>query len=167
MHPSIYASIHPSILSRPQKTSRLDRKFLFGMAALSGLNQKTCRTPMLTMRAQCGDRTSTRCHVAKALLRQLERMADTVLPYAKPYHQAPFWKFLYAWRCRSLSSTSSLFSGILCSSAQQHRRYICVRADAEVCWQPCILMCTNVCVSNPAGMSPSFIRRTNHYHIQS
>ena len=131
-------------LSRPPKTSRLDRKFLFGMAALSGLNQKTCRTPTLTMRAQCGDRTSTRCHVAKAFVIQLERMANTASPFSKPYGQAPFWKFLYAWRCRLLSSTSSLFSGnlfspvrrrimsiLVCqqSSASSHAHTVCCFAD--------------------------------------
>ena len=119
-------------LSRPQKTLRLDRKFWSGMAVQSGLKGKIYRTPMWTTRAQCGGRTSTRCHVAKAFVRQLERMADIASPYAKPYHQAPFWKFLSAWRCRSLSSTSSLFSGILCSSVQQHRRCVRVRIQKSV-----------------------------------
>ena len=86
------------------------------MAMRIGLNVEIYRTPMLTTRAQCGGRTSTRSHVANTFVRQLKRMAGTVLPFwPTPYHQAPFWKFLYAWRCRSLSSTSSLFSGILCS----------------------------------------------------
>ena len=89
------------------------------MVALSGLNQKICRTPMLTTRAQCGGRTSTRCHVAKMFVTQLERMADTASLFPKPCHQAPFLTFLYAWRCRSLSSTSSLISGILCSSVRR------------------------------------------------
>ena len=80
-----------------------------------GLKVKIYRTAMLTTRAQCGGRTSTRSHVAKAFVTQLERMADTASPYAKPCHQELFWKFLYVWRCRSLSSTSSLFSGISCS----------------------------------------------------
>ena len=77
---------------------------------------------MWTTRAQCGGPTSTRGHVAKAFLPQLERMADTASPFSKPCHQAPFWKYLYAWRCRSLSSTSSLFSGILCSSVRRRMR---------------------------------------------
>ena len=77
-------------LSRPQKTSRLDRKFSFRMAARSGSIVKISRASMLTTRAQCGGRTCTRCHVAKALTRQSERMADTASPYAKPHHQAPF-----------------------------------------------------------------------------
>ena len=85
----------------------------------SGLKLKIYRTPMLTTRAQCGGRTSTRSHVAKKLLRQLERMADTGTSFSNPCHQAPFWKFLYAWRCRSLLSTSSLFSGISCSPVRQ------------------------------------------------
>ena len=106
-------------LSRPQKTSRLDRKFLFGMAVRSGFNVKIYRTPLLTTRPQCGGRTSTRSHVAKALLRQLERMADTSLPLSEPYRQAPFWKLLYVWRSRSLPSTSSLISGISCSPVRR------------------------------------------------
>ena len=82
----------------------------------SGLKVKTYSTSMLTTRAQCGGRTSTRSHVlAKVLLTNLERMADTASLLPKPCHQAPFWTFLYAWRCRSLSSTSSRMSGILCS----------------------------------------------------
>ena len=95
--------------SRPQKTSRLDRNCLFDMAARSGLNAKIYRTPMSTTRVQCGTRASSRFH-AKAFV-----MADTASPYAEPHHQEPLYTFLYVWRCRSLSSTSSLFSGILCS----------------------------------------------------
>ena len=70
---------------------------------------------MLTTPAQGGGRTSSRFHVAKTLFRQLEPMVDAAMPLAKPYHQAPFWKFRYVSRCRSLLSTSSLFSGISCS----------------------------------------------------
>ena len=55
-------------LSRPQKTSRLDRKFWFGIPVRIGLKVKMYRTPMLTTRAQCGGRTSTRSHVAKTFL---------------------------------------------------------------------------------------------------
>ena len=106
--------------SRPQKTSRPDRKFFIGTAARSGLHTKTYRTPILTTRAQCGGRTSIRSHVATTLFRQSEPMADAATPFAKPYHQAPFWKFLYVLRCRSLSLTSSLSSGI--SSSPVRRR---------------------------------------------
>ena len=102
-------------LSRPQKTSRPGRNFLFGMAARSGLKVKTYRTPMLTTQAQYGGRISTRCHIATKLIRESERMADVTTPFSKPYGQAPSLKFLYAWTCRSLSSTNSLFFGILCS----------------------------------------------------
>ena len=105
--------------SRPQKTSRLDRNFFFGMAARSGLNIKMYRAPMLTTRPHSGDRTSTRSHVAKILFTQLERMADTATPLSRPYHQEPFWKFLDVSRCRSLSSTSSPFSGILSSPVRR------------------------------------------------
>ena len=137
-----------------------------GMAVRSGLKLKIYRTPMLTTRAQRGGRTSTRSHVAKEFVRQLERMADTASLFRLSYHQAPLWMCLYVWMCRSLSSTSSLFSGILFSSVQQNRRCVCVGEDAEVC-QPNILIRTNICVSNPAGMPPSVIRRTNPDHTQS
>ena len=60
-------------------------------------------------------------------------MADTASPFwPTPYHQEPFWKFLYAWRCRSLSSTSSLISGISCSRMQQHRRCARARMHASI-----------------------------------
>ena len=105
---------------RPQKTSRLDRRFLFGMAVRSGLNVKIYRTPILTTRPQCGGRASSRSHVANALLRQPERMADrSSLLWKKSYRQDLFWKFLYVCRCRSLSSTSSLISGISCSPVRR------------------------------------------------
>ena len=105
--------------SRPQKILRLDKKFLFGMAARSGLNIKMYRAPMLTTRAQGGGRTSSRFHVAETLFRQLEPMVGAAMPFAKPYHQAPFWKFRFVLRCRSLSLTSSLSSGISCSPVRQ------------------------------------------------
>jgi hypothetical protein len=44
---------------------------------------------------------------------------------------------------------------------------VCVREDAEVCWQPSILIRTHISVSNPAGVSPSVIRRANPNHPQS
>ena len=44
---------------------------------------------------------------------------------------------------------------------------VCAREDAEVCWQPSILIRTNIFVSNPAGMHPSVIRRANPDHTQS
>ena len=110
---------HTYTFSRPQKTSRPDRKFFMSMAARSGLNIKIYRTPMLTTRAQGGGRTSSRSHAAKRLFRQLEPMADAATPFSEPYHQAPFWKFRYVSRCRSLSSTSSLFSGISCSPVRR------------------------------------------------
>ena len=44
---------------------------------------------------------------------------------------------------------------------------VCAREDAEVCWQPSILIRTNICVSNPAGMRPSVIRRAHPEHTQS
>ena len=53
---------------RPQKPSRLDRKFFLIMATRIGLEAKTYRTPMSTTRAQCGGRISTRCHIAENLL---------------------------------------------------------------------------------------------------
>ena len=114
--------VHINTFSRPQKTSRLDRKFLFGMAVRSGLKAKIYRTPMLTTRAQCGGQTSKRCHVAETLTRQLKRMADTASLLSKPYRQAPFWKFLSVWRCRSLLSTSCLISGISCSPVRRRMR---------------------------------------------
>ena len=55
-------------LPRPQKTLRLDRKFWFGMAVQSGLKVKAYRTPMLTTRAQCGGRSSSRSHVAETFV---------------------------------------------------------------------------------------------------
>ena len=82
---------------------------------------------MLTTRAQCGGRTSTRCHARKVLLKKLERMADTASPLSKPCPQAPSWKFLYAWRCRSLSSTSSLISGISCSPVRRNMSILVVK----------------------------------------
>ena len=81
---------HTQYLSRPQKISRLDRKFLFVTAASSGFNVETYRTPVWTTPAQCGGRTSTRSHVAKELLRVLERTGDTAFSHAKLYHQTPF-----------------------------------------------------------------------------
>ena len=122
------------------------------MAVRSGLKVKTYSTPMLTTRAQCGGRTSTRSHVRKALLTKLERMANTASPLPKPCPQAPFWKILYAWRCRLLSSTSSLIYGILCSPvrrimsilvanrllppAHSHRLYFC-RSRRRKCRRTC------------------------------
>ena len=44
---------------------------------------------------------------------------------------------------------------------------VCAREDTEVCWQPSILVRTNICVSNPAGMRPSIIRRAHPEHTQS
>ena len=44
---------------------------------------------------------------------------------------------------------------------------VCAREDAEVCWQPSILIRTNISVSNPAGMHPSVIRRAHPDHTQS
>ena len=110
---------------RPKKTSRPDRKFFIGMAARSGSSSKIYRTPMWTTRAQGGGRTSSRFHVAKMLFRQLDPMADAGMPFAKPYHRAPFWRFRYVSRYRSLSSTSSLFSGISCLPV---RRRTCMLA---------------------------------------
>ena len=51
--------------SRPQKTSRPDRKFFIGTAARSGLHKKTYRTPILTTQAQGGGQTSSRFHAAE------------------------------------------------------------------------------------------------------
>ena len=44
---------------------------------------------------------------------------------------------------------------------------VCAREGAEVCWQPSILIRTNICVSHPAGMRPSVIRRTHPDHTES
>ena len=44
---------------------------------------------------------------------------------------------------------------------------VCAREDAEVCWQPRILIRRNIFVSNPAGMPPSVIRRANPDHTRS
>ena len=44
---------------------------------------------------------------------------------------------------------------------------VCARENAEVCWQPSILIRTNISVSNPAGMHSSVIRRANPDHTQS
>ena len=44
---------------------------------------------------------------------------------------------------------------------------VCARKSEEVCWQLCILVGTNICVSNPAGMSPSVICRANPDDNQS
>ena len=44
---------------------------------------------------------------------------------------------------------------------------VCAREDAEVCWQPSILIRRNILLSNPAGMPPSVIRRANPDHIRS
>jgi len=44
---------------------------------------------------------------------------------------------------------------------------VCAREIAEVCWQPSILIRTNICVSNPAGMCPAVIHRANPEHTQS
>ena len=43
---------------------------------------------------------------------------------------------------------------------------VCAREDAEVCWQPSILIRTHIPVPNPAGMPPSVIRRANSDHLQ-
>ena len=123
-------------IHRPQKTSQLDRKFWSAMAVQTGLKLKVFRTSMWTTRAQCGGRTSTRSHVDKGFVGQLERMAETASPlWPTPYHQAPSWTFLYAWKCRSMSSTSSLFSGILLSWVQQQRRCARDRMQTYVCNQ--------------------------------
>ena len=83
-------------LSRPQKISRLDRKFWSRMAVQTGLKVKIYRTPMLTTRAQCGGRTCNHSRVAKMLISRLDRMADTCSLFRLSYHQAPWWTFLYA-----------------------------------------------------------------------
>ena len=44
---------------------------------------------------------------------------------------------------------------------------VCARDDAEVCWQPSILIRTHVSILNPVGMSPYVIRRANPDHTQS
>ena len=80
MHAQIHIDVRTHKLLRPQKTSRLDRKFLFRMALPIGLNLKMYRTLMLTTRAQCGGRTFIHSHVAKAFVTQLERMANPFSP---------------------------------------------------------------------------------------
>ena len=123
MHNIPYNTIHILIFLRPQKTSRLDRKFSFIMATRRGLKINIYRRLMLTMRAQGGDRTSNRSHVTKAFFSKLIPMAAVAIPFSQLYNQALLWGYPYPSRCLSLSSTSSLFSGISCSPV---RRGICI-----------------------------------------
>ena len=44
---------------------------------------------------------------------------------------------------------------------------VCAHEDADVCWPPSTLISTSICVSNPAGMYSSVIRRANPDHTQS
>ena len=44
---------------------------------------------------------------------------------------------------------------------------VCTREDAEVCWQPSILIRINISFLNPAGLRPAVIRRANPDHTRS
>ena len=57
-----------------------------------------------------------------------------------------------------------LWDFVLMDSTEQ---MVCAREDTQVCWQPSILIRTNISVSNPTGMRPSVIRRAHPDHTQS
>ena len=57
-----------------------------------------------------------------------------------------------------------LWDFVLMDSTEQ---MVCAREDTEVCWRLSMLIRTNICVSNPAGMCPSVIRCANPDHTQS
>ena len=107
-----------------------------------GLRAKTYRTPLLTTRAQCGGRTSTRCHIAEKLLRD-GWMAVTATPFSTLQSQSPFWKFLiwvevsvvvvdqfsYLWDFVLTGETENEHTGCQHSSATSRAHTGCFFAD--------------------------------------